>query len=316
MTQMFDGGLRARQPLAATLIGNAIERDKLAHAYLLVGRSLEDKRLIARQAAAFLNCSSEPSTLRGSCLSRLLSNDAVALCRDCRWLSEEAHPGAWHVLAAEGKTTSRKIPVAMARALADELAKTSSSYRVVLVENAHQDVFHRPAANALLKTIEEPPPRCIFFLFAENEDEVLTTIVSRCQVVPVLKVPYQDDVDETIEDHRLSSICKQGGARRGRFWLDAVDYARQLNETAEKAGENEDSSVDPVHRVIDRLVAAEVNELKQRAATNGATTRYVSSLLALAETAKQQADGYVNEKALLESFTLSWAKLLCDHRMG
>ena len=184
MVHVFDPGLAERQPTATALLSAAVERDRLAHAYLLTGGNTDDKLLIARQVACYLNCKSTERDTRGSCQRQ--SGQTAGYCQNCRWILEDKHPQAWLSLGgASERSASGKISVERARELADELSKTSTSARVVVIEDASQDIFHRPAANALLKTIEEPRGTCIFFLFSRSEDHVLTTIVSRCQILPV-----------------------------------------------------------------------------------------------------------------------------------
>ncbi|HEY9787409.1 MAG TPA: hypothetical protein V6D17_18615 [Candidatus Obscuribacterales bacterium] len=301
---IFDAALAGRQPVATLLIGNAVLRGRLAHAYLLVGRNIDDKWLLAKELAAFLNCSREDKTSLGSCLRSPFDGN---LCRDCKWISDEAHPQAWHRLGWEGKTTARKISVASARALGEEMAKTSSAFRMVIVEDAEQDVFHRPAANALLKTIEEPPPQCIFVLFADYQDKVLPTVVSRCQQVPVVKIPYQDVFESDWPEMSLTAAFQAAGWKKGRLKLEAIEFAKRLGDEAERL--DEDSEEIPLLRVIDHAVAGEIRRLKASAAKSERAAQYIAKLLDIAERAKAEAEHYVSARALLESFAFCWTEL-------
>src|SRR5262249_46335007 len=105
-------------------------------------------------------------------------------CQNCRWIIKNEHPQAIISLSAEATSKSGKIPVEKARSIGEELTKTSPYIRVVVIADADQDSFHRPAANALLKTIEEPRTASIFLLFADAVELVLPTVVSRTQVIP------------------------------------------------------------------------------------------------------------------------------------
>ncbi len=152
--------------------------------------------------AAYLNCTNLAANNDRAChLSGIPEKDQ---CVNCKWINEEKHPQAWLILASDpGK--SRKIPVEKARLLSDELSKHSEFFRVVIVEDASQEAFHRPSANALLKTIEDPGARCLFFLFANREDDVLPTVVSRCQVIPMQSPPEKPTA-------LASAILKTGSA--------------------------------------------------------------------------------------------------------
>ncbi|MBI4532552.1 MAG: hypothetical protein HY711_01285, partial [Candidatus Melainabacteria bacterium] len=176
MSNIFDLSLRHRQSLACLLFESAIERDCLGHAYLLTGSASEDKWLLAKQLALFLNCTTANKLTLGVCHTQHKHNDA---CQNCQWIVANQHPAAWMSLTGDDSKTG-KIGVAASRLLREELSKTSPFTRVVVIPHSGEDSFHRPAAAALLKTLEEPGPRCLFLLFARYPQEVCPTIVSRC----------------------------------------------------------------------------------------------------------------------------------------
>lgn len=135
----------------------------LAHALLLQGPVGVGKRALARRLAARLVCEKE---------------SACGACRACRFAESDSHPDLLRVNPEEGKT---EITIEEARALNRFLLLTPhlGFRRVALIEEA--DRLNRSAANAILKTLEEPPPGGYLVLVSDNPARLLPTIRSRCQ---------------------------------------------------------------------------------------------------------------------------------------
>lgn len=311
--QIFTGALTSRQPFATRVLSAAVVRDRLAHAYLLVGRAQDDKLSIARELCCLMNCSNARSNgYAEACLLHVRAQDATTLdttaCQNCRWIYEGKHPQAWLTLSGE-ETKSGKISVEKARLLGDELGKESQYTRAVVIPRAGEQYFHRPAANALLKTIEDPRVACIFFLFAVTEEEVLPTIVSRCQVVPLrttdalgLTLTHAEvmPADESIHATARALVDKLNGRRDHKTLAAVLEQSRALTEALSEeftAGE-----------AIDLLLSMELKRLREKTA-NADTARYLSRLYDLAQTSKEQIDHYVSTKAVIESFALSWYQM-------
>jgi len=323
--------------VAARLLTNAIAGDRMAHALLLTGRATDDKWLIARQLAAFLNCSSESRLEKGSCLLPYIQVDApgesdeggpdvktfAAACQNCRWLYRDEHPKAWSVLSKDaGK--SGKIPVESARNLSEELARTSQYLRVVIIDDASDSAFHRPAANALLKTIEEPRSGCLFVLFGQCEEDVLQTIVSRCQLIP-LNNRFEENIGYlAAQSPAFKARPRAAGARepgegekeliaslRSEIFLtthpskklsvkEAMSFSHHLVELLDD---------DNFARAFDLIVNLEIEQLDGIYRTNARYSVYLQNLFKLADEAKRQWDHYVTKKGVCESFVLSWLEL-------
>lgn len=302
MSKIFEQSLGQRQNLAASIFEAAQSNERLANAYLLSGRNEADKWLLARQLAAYLNCLARTPGRQGSCLTHGQSDSAgasSAICQNCLWLKNDQHPQAWLILDG-GASKTGKIAVEKARLIAEELSKTSQYLRLVVIPDASEQTFHRPAANALLKTIEEPGPACLFLLFAVSAEEVLPTILSRCQIVPVINahhsLPEPDSAEksfpgqsETILDFTPSSLS------------DALNWSAKLIELTAGGG-------DP-QLMIDSVVSSEVGRLKAEAAEDPIISLYLSRLLQIAEIAKEQIEHFVQPRFVLESFAVSWLEL-------
>ncbi|RMD97847.1 MAG: DNA polymerase III subunit delta' [Deltaproteobacteria bacterium] len=149
----------------------AFARRRIAHAYLLSGLSGIGKRRFAHEVAKMLNC------VAGGV-------DPCDACLSCRKIEHGNHPDVLHV-EPEGKF----IKIAQIRALQHELSYKpyEGSHRVVIVESAES--FHTAAANAILKTLEEPPVSTIFLLLTASPHLLLPTIRSRCQLIRFSPLP-------------------------------------------------------------------------------------------------------------------------------
>lgn len=315
---IFDLQLNSRQTLAAKLLESAVRRGQLANAYLLAGRALDDKWLFARQLACFLNCqrvfgdnrdeiSLTDLPSRRSCLIE----SPESPCQNCEWISRDEHPQAWLTLA--GDKPGQKVPVEKARNLIGELSKTSRYYRIVVIPDAEEGVFHRPAANALLKSIEQPPgDNCLFLLFATNAEAVLPTIVSRSQTVlmnkhrahAVAAAAEPSELQATLQAVRaklVNSLRKTWSGGNTQQYLkgitDSLIVSGELTDLLEKGATPEE--------IVDLMADSELEVLRSQALTQRSAADYLSAVLVLSESAKEQIGHYVKPATALESYLYS-----------
>ena len=155
------------QEKAATLVSRTMLSGKLPHAYIFKGPDGVGKQLFGRGVAAALN-------FRGENAGR-----ACGVCSSCKKFISGNHPDFTVVRPDKGS-----IKIGQVREMCRSLSYPpyESDLRVVLLEDIH--TMRPEAANSLLKTLEEPPPGNLLILTAEASQEVLTTISSRCQVIP------------------------------------------------------------------------------------------------------------------------------------
>jgi DNA polymerase-3 subunit delta' len=158
------------QQQGVELLQRSLERGRLAHGYLFAGDSLEELETLARTLAKTLNCG-QP-TKKGK-----TPIDCCDKCTACRKIEHGNHPDV-HWVRPESKT--RIIRVDQIRALIQEinLKPTEAEYKVAVMVAA--DRLKTEAANAFLKTLEEPPARSIFILLSTEPQRLLETILSRC----------------------------------------------------------------------------------------------------------------------------------------
>lgn len=162
---------------AVTLAGQALAGEQvlgLPHAWLFTGPPGSGRSTAARAFAAALQCET------GGC----------GHCHPCRTVLAGSHPDV--IVTA---TEASVIPVAQARDLVQQAQRhpAAGRWRVMLIEDA--DRLNESAFNALLKAVEEPPPRTVWLLCAPSDQDVIVTIRSRCRSVRLRVPPVQAVTD-------------------------------------------------------------------------------------------------------------------------
>jgi DNA polymerase-3 subunit delta' len=160
----------SEQQLGIASLQRSLERGRLAHGYLFTGHSLEELEVLARTLAKTLNC--QRPVQRGAA-----SVDCCDRCPACQKIEHGNHADV-HWVRPESKT--RIIRIEQIRDLIQEinLKPTEAEYKVAVIVAA--DRLKTEAANAFLKTLEEPPANSIFVLLTTEPQRLLDTIRSRC----------------------------------------------------------------------------------------------------------------------------------------
>ncbi len=156
---------------AVDLLTRQLHQGYLSHAYLLTGPPGVGRGTLARWLAQALLCLDTPRAPCGSCAA-------------CLRVSRGTHPDL-HVLSLETQGGRRTLGIEAVRELRATMAERpfAGTRKVYLIEDA--ETMTMEAANALLKTLEEPPPFAVLLLVALSEHLLLPTIVSRCQHLPL-----------------------------------------------------------------------------------------------------------------------------------
>lgn len=168
----------AGQDLIKTVLSRAAAEDRVAPGYLFSGTRGVGKTTLARIFARALNCEHAPCA------------EPCNTCEQCRRITEGTHPD---VVEIDGASNNK---VDDARALRENVgfAPMEGRYKIFIIDEAH--MLTPQAFNALLKTLEEPPPHVVFIFATTEIHKFLPTILSRCQVFS-----FRHLTEETITAH-------------------------------------------------------------------------------------------------------------------
>src|SRR5947208_4863781 len=177
---------------------NAIAGGQVAHAYLLAGVRGTGKTSIARLIAKAVNC---PNAKDGEPCDR---------CENCVAIREGRFLDLIEIDAASNRGIDEM------RELRDKVrfAPSQGQYKVYVIDEAHQ--LTTEAFNALLKTLEEPPPHALFVLATTEAQKIPPTIVSRTQRFDLRRIAHKDVVAQ------LGRILEQEGVRADTAALEAI----------------------------------------------------------------------------------------------
>ena len=172
------------QPHAVRALTNAITAERVHHAWLFAGTRGVGKTTLARILAAALNCR------KGA------APEPCGECESCRSIEEGSFVDLMEVDAAS------RTKVEQTRELLENVqyAPASGSYKIYLIDEAH--MLSASSFNALLKTLEEPPPHVKFLLATTEPQRLPVTVLSRC-----LQINLRSMDSETIGD-QLTAICE------------------------------------------------------------------------------------------------------------
>jgi DNA polymerase III subunit gamma/tau len=167
--QTFDE-VTGQEPITRTL-RNAIEHGRLHHAYLFSGARGVGKTTSARLLAKALNCHKSSQPTPTPCRS-----DDPDQCSSCREITESRSIDVQEIDAASntGVDNVREAIIASVG-----IAPARDRYKIFIIDEVH--MLSGAAFNALLKTLEEPPPRVVFIMATTERHKVPETILSRCQ---------------------------------------------------------------------------------------------------------------------------------------
>lgn len=205
------------QKSLTTTLKNAIQSNKLAHAYLFCGPRGVGKTSCARIFAKTINC-----------LNPTADGEACNACESCRAFNEQRSYNIHELDAASNNS------VADIRTLIDQvrIPPPIGKYKVFIIDEVH--MLTTAAFNAFLKTLEEPPHHALFILATTEKHKVLPTILSRCQIYDFSRISIADMVEHlqyvssqegvTAEPEALNVIAQKadGGMRDALSIFDQV----------------------------------------------------------------------------------------------
>ena len=165
----------------------AVARQRLAHAYLFHGEAAIGKRSTAVWLAQALNCERESTTD---------ALDACGSCRLCQQIEARTHPD-YFVIEPDRELATPQIKIEQVREIEQQIMYRPliGERKICLIDEA--DRMTIGAANALLKTLEEPPDHSLFFLVSSRPAALPATIRSRCQSLR-FATPVRTDVEAAL----------------------------------------------------------------------------------------------------------------------
>ena len=220
------------------LLQRSLERKRLGHAYLFTGQDLADLEGIAAALAKTLSCR-QPVTRSDA------SIDCCEQCLSCQKISHDNHPDV-HWVRPESKT--RVITIDQMRELMQEiyLKPSEAQFKVCIIVAAYR--MNEKAANAFLKTLEEPPKNSVLILLTTELPRILETILSRC-----LRLNFGGDGFRALDPAQLEWLrvfVAQAAAPQksllGRYQL--LDHLLQKLEAVKGGLEDTLMERSPLHR--------------------------------------------------------------------
>jgi len=177
------------QAAVTQTLSNAIKSERVSHAYLFYGPRGTGKTSTGRILAKAVNC---------------LSTDKEKPCNACEMCRAITAGSAMDVIEIDAASNTGVDDI---RSLREKVnyAPGQARYKVYIIDEVH--MLSNSASNALLKTLEEPPPQVIFILATTEIHKVLPTIMSRCQRFDFRRIAQSDVVA------KLTSICAAEGIK-------------------------------------------------------------------------------------------------------
>jgi DNA polymerase-3 subunit delta' len=209
------GNQQARARLERAALGDAV-----SHAWLLTGPADIGKTTLAREFARLLQCTGRAPT----------DGDPCGECASCRKIAHGNHPD---VTLIEPKKDERTLKVEIVREMIRmaSLAPTEGRWRIFVIPEIERMVL--AGANALLKTLEEPAPQVILLLTSSEPETLLPTVLSRCQIVPMLPLSPDEVARALLERWQVSDAEARelAGLANGRLgWAVRAAEKPELRE--------------------------------------------------------------------------------------
>ncbi|HEX8998169.1 MAG TPA: DNA polymerase III subunit delta' [Ktedonobacterales bacterium] len=235
-------------PQAQAILERALSSGQTRHAYLLHGPEGVGKMTLALAFAQALLCQRrQPGEV-----------EACGECVACRKVAHGNHPDLAVIEPEDGK---RWLSVERIREMVHltSLAPTESERRIFILPEAER--IQEKTANTLLKTLEEPPESVIILLLATDADNLLPTILSRCQLIPLRPLP-PEQISQALRDRwemEPEAADRLAGLANGR-----LGWAVRAHERPDEQAERE--------RLLERIIslcAAPQDERMRIAATLG-----------------------------------------------
>lgn len=301
---IFSEELKTKYPFASRFFELALtgKDSKFANGFILCGNNISYQYKFVLEIAKYLNCTKDKT--------------CDCCCTNCNWIAENAHPAVITISPIDYIDKPKtKISVDQIRKLRNSLGVTSPYHRVIIITDAKEieseaifapprlssdeknrpwtpfglnyNIFGKSPANALLKVLEEPSERVTFFFLTQNKDDLLPTIISRCQSVSLV-ASEPEDKDLTIVREFVERLPYSGEK-------EAMEMVQKWQNLIKEHPQEE--LLNMMQKVI-----------KINLSSNIANRVYVFQLMELLkriETAKEQLKQHVQPQNVVQSLFLS-----------
>ncbi len=319
---MFNPIIKSRQPFASEFLESALTpgREKLANSYLLTGSNMLDMYFLAVETARILNCESKtancnctscqwvkqnrhPAMTTISPIDYIHANNdgkpkTVVTINQARHLKQSLNVSSrYHRVivftgAAEGKEYDAQSEIqweGFREFISPPVLEGSDSKRNSWIPlPLTYKTFHSEPANALLKILEEPPPNVTFFFLTRDREDMIDTIVSRSQIIPLKYNAQKSQTSEVL-----------GGFFRvfpPKTKSEAVSFSERLMEIAK---ENSMS----IENLLDLIQEHLILQVKQNCSDIDFCHNNIRRLKSL-QKAKIELKSYVNPQAVMDSLLI------------
>lgn len=205
------------QPQVRDFLRSSVRNRRVTHAYLFIGPTGSNKTLAAYALAQAILCPKGPDGPRGG---------ECGACNACRKIMRKKHPDVRYYAPAG---VNGYLVDQVREIIADvSYAPVQADKKVYILDRV--DLLGAASANALLKTLEEPPEGVVLILLGRTRESVLPTILSRCQVVPFRHIPASEaagivcqNTGAPIEQARMAIEACSGSITGAIEFLRAAD---------------------------------------------------------------------------------------------
>lgn len=210
----------AGQKEAVKILQDELTSERINHAYLFTGKDGVGKKSLSLQFARALLCQE-------------IKNDSCDQCLTCQKTEHHNHPD---LRVIDLEEDSKVIKIDQVRELQHELAYKpyEGGRKIYIIDNA--DKMTPEAANSLLKTLEEPPAYAVLILLAEEINQLLPTVISRCQLIKLSVISreiieaYLKEEEADPEKARLFSLLAGGSLGRALTMYTDEDFLEMRSQ--------------------------------------------------------------------------------------
>ncbi|HSA05614.1 MAG TPA: hypothetical protein P5556_00385 [Candidatus Gastranaerophilales bacterium] len=322
---MFKEQLKLNQPFVSGFLESALipGKEKLANAYLLTGNNTIDMYFLALETARILNCSHKtencacnncqwirqnrhPAVITISPIDYIHANkdgkpktvitiDQARFLKKALSVSSQYHRVIVFTDAKEGKEYESKAEQLWGNYkdfIAPPVLENSNSERESwLPLPLSYKTFHSEPANALLKIIEEPPPRVTFFFFTKDKEDMISTIVSRSQAIS-LKYNPENYIEDQVFENFFGNFPPNSAAEGILYSEKLIELAKENSLTLEEA--------------INRLERYLILQIRQASGNKEYCLRLINQVKSI-QKALIELKSYVNPQAVADSLAISLA---------